>query len=691
MRAIVPSLFVLCAVAADPAPEIPVTTVVLYSSGVGYFEHQGSVDGVAQAQLRFKAAQINDVLKSLVLQDLGGGTIGTVVYPSQDPLDKTLASFQVDLRGNPTLAQILGQLRGAAVQTVWQTEKVTGTIIGVESRTKVLGDKQTVTVAVLNLITAGGLRQLPLDEISGLALSDPKLQTELTRALAVVAQARDQDSKPVDLRFDGQGKRNVRIGYVVETPLWKVSYRLVMPEFGKTEAGLQGWAMVDNQTDSDWTNVKLSLVSGRPLSFVQDLYRPRYLPRPEVEMAEDVAITPQAYGGGMALAKADEREAGKVGASRERRQADKKMAMKTRNGLDAPAAPSLMEADGMVAAAAMPPAPIDIGASVRSRATGEEIGALFQYQVADVTLPRQRSAMLPIITSPVQVERVSIYNEQVHAKHPLGGALLTNTTKGHLLQGPVSVFDGGAYGGDAQLTQLPPGEHRLLSFSLDLPVTVDPQGQRFESQITTGRIVEGVLWTTQARVATREYKFVDSAEQPRTVILEYPRRGGWTLKDTPAPFESTDAVHRFKVAIAAGKDTTFVIHESLIEQETFAIFDLDGDSLLRYAQTSAIPQKVRNALQQAAQLKAQVTEAERTRTAKQAELQAIAQDQNRLRENMRTVSGNQNSQYYQRLLTKLNDQETKVEALQLEVDRLQADAETKRKALAEFLSKLSIE
>ena len=673
MRALVPALLSVCIVAAEPAPEIPITTVVLYSSGVGYFEHRGAVDGMAQTQLRFKTSQINDVLKSLVLQDLGGGTIGTVVYPSQDPLDKTLASFQVDLRGNPTLAQVLGQLRGAVVQVGWQSEKLTGTILGVESRIRVLGDKQTVTISVLNLITPTGMRQLPLDEVTALALVDAKLQAELTSALAVVAQARDQDSKPVDLHFDGQGKRDVRIGYVVETPLWKVSYRLVLPEVGKNQAGLQGWAMVDNQTDSDWKGVKLSLVSGRPLSFIQDLYRPRYLPRPVVEAQDEVALKPQAYGGGMAPASPAMAgmEAGESTVDGRRSRSNAKEA-----GI----------------ALFQRPAPIDLAASVRSRATGEEVGALFQYQVADVTLPRQRSAMLPIVTANVLVERVSIYNQEVHAKHPLGGALLTNSTPNHLLQGPVSVFDGGAYAGDAQLTQLPPGEHRLLSFALDLPVTVDPKAQRDESQIVGGRIVDGVLWATQARVAIQEYNFIDSSDQPRTVVLEYPRRDGWKLKDTPAPFESTDLVHRFKVAVpAGGKATSFTVRETLIEQETFGIIDLDGDTLLSYAQTATIAPKMRAALQQAAQLKAQMAEAERTRTAKQAEIQAIVQDQQRLRENMRTVQGNQTSQYYQRLLAKLNDQETKVEALQVEADRLQAEAETRRTALADFLSKLSVE
>jgi hypothetical protein len=676
MRTIVPALMSVCLMAAEPAPEIPVTTVVLYSSGVGYFEHQGSVEGMAQTQLRFKTGQINDVLKSLVLQDLDGGSIGTVVYPSQDPLDKTLASFQVDLRGNPPLAQVLSQLRGAAVQVGWQSEKIAGTILGVETRTRVLGDKQTVTISVLNLLTASGLRQLPLDEVSALALSDPKLQSELTSALAVVAQARDQDSKPVELHFDGQGKRGVRIGYVVETPLWKVSYRLVMPEVGKDQAGLQGWAMVDNQTDSDWKGIKLSLVSGRPLSFIQDLYRPRYLPRPVVEADDEIALKPQAYGGAMPVMAAGV----PMAVSGERSERAKGRALSAREDV------AMDEGRANFAR------PLDIAASVRSRAQGEEVGALFQYQVSDVTLPRQRSAMLPIVTAAVQVERLSIFNPAVHAKHPLAGALVTNTTANHLLAGPVSVFDGGAYAGDAQLTQLPPGEHRLLSFALDLPVTVDPKVQREESRIVSGRIVDGVLWMNQAQVAIQEYSFSDSSPQPRTVLVEYPRRSGWTLQDTPAPFESTDSVHRFKVAVpAGGKPVSFTVRETHVEQQSMVILDIDDATLLGYAQTAAIAPKVRAALQQAAQLKAQVVEAERTRAAKQAEVQAIVQDQQRLRENMRTVQGNQTSPYYQRLLAKLNDQESKVEALQIEVDRLQTEAEGKRKALSEYLNKLAIE
>ena len=263
------------------AQSVPVTKVMLFSSGVGYFEHAGSVRGNASTELRFKTSQINDILKSLVLQDQDGGRVGAITYPSLDPIDKTLKSFQVDITRNPSLADLLNQLRGARVTLAVQAEHLTGTILGVERRQKAPErGEEPVEVPVLNLLTGASIRSIELPSIASLTLDDPQLQDELTKALTALVQARDQDKKPVTINFVGTGDRHVRIGYVVETPVWKTSYRLLLGD--KSSAFLQGWAMVDNQTESDWNNVSLSLVSGRPVSFTMDLYRPLYATRPVV-------------------------------------------------------------------------------------------------------------------------------------------------------------------------------------------------------------------------------------------------------------------------------------------------------------------------------------------------------------------------------------------------------------------------
>src|SRR5215831_16233304 len=274
--------------------DVPVTKVLLFSSGVGYFEHAGSVHGNSATELRFKTSQINDILKSLVLQDQDGGRVGVITYPSQDPLAKTLKSFQVDITRNPSLADLLNQLRGARVTVAAQAERKNGTILGVESRKKPADRGEVLEVSVLNLLTGATIRSVELSSISGLVLDDPQLQDELMKALGALVQARDQDKKPVTINFTGTGDRRVRIGYVVETPVWKTSYRLLLDD--KSSVGrLQGWAIVENQTEGDWNDVSLSLVSGRPISFVMDLYQPLYATRQTVVPELYAGLKPQVY------------------------------------------------------------------------------------------------------------------------------------------------------------------------------------------------------------------------------------------------------------------------------------------------------------------------------------------------------------------------------------------------------------
>src|SRR4051794_8993573 len=287
--------------------DVPVRHVVLFSSGVGYFEHFGTVNGDGATQLNFKTQQINDILKSLVLQDVDGGKVGVVTYPSQDPIAKTLKSFQVDITANPPLADLLNQLRGARIKAL-STQGVTydGTILGVEKKRRPVEKGEPIEQAMLNVVNDDGIASVPLDDIRTMSLLDHQLQDELTRALAALAQARDQDKKPVTIGFTGQGERRVRIGYVVETPVWKTSYRLLLPGGGAQQnekPKLQGWAIVENQTDNDWNNVQLTLVSGRPISFVMALYQPLYVPRPTVVMELYASLRPQTYEGGQAAEK----------------------------------------------------------------------------------------------------------------------------------------------------------------------------------------------------------------------------------------------------------------------------------------------------------------------------------------------------------------------------------------------------
>ena len=693
---------------ADAQANVPVREVVLFSSGVGYFEHFGQINGNSATVLRFKSEQINDILKSLVLEDLDKGQVSAVTYPSQGPLERTLRSFQLDLTQNPALSDLLNQLRGAkvAVTLALGARQVEGTVLGVEKQQRPSGDKdhpQTIEVDVVNLVSDAGIQPLDLAQISDVRIEDPELRRELAQALAALAQARDKDKKPVEIHFSGQGERRVRIGYVVETPVWKTSYRLILPGASDIPAAeedkklhdvvqaagkgaLQGWAIVENQTDSDWKDVQLSLVSGRPISFIQDLYQPLYIPRPIVQPELYASLRPQTYEGGLDLSRKAEEMATVEAPS------------------PAPAAPSgalqdlgadrpMRRAAGygggrqmqqQLAAAK----PMDATASISSVASAAKVGELFQYTVGNVSIARQQSAMLPIVTDPIDAEKVSIYNQSVLATNPLLGARLKNTTGKYLLQGPVTVISGGAYAGDASLGDVPPGQQRLISYGIDQEVTVHASDNTQENQLLTGRIVKGILQLTYKQTFSQEFTAEDKSETPKTLVIETPKRAGWTLLEPKKPIETTDALYRFEGKLKPHQPSKLAVREEHTQLQEMEILPMDTNAVDIYVRTGEIPQDVRDALSKAAQLKTSLSDTQREIQTVQQKLAEITSEQNRIRENMKAVSPS--SDYYKRLLTELDQQETTIGDFHKQVQDLQKQQERQRKALEDYLASLSI-
>ena len=267
--------------AAEPAAgDLPLKRVVLFSSGVGFFEHSGEIDGDRTIEMRFDTTAINDLLKSMVVQDFGEGHISTVTYGSRSAgqaIEDRFPSIWPATRRWPICC-------GNCVGKAWRSrcrirskESSSGWSV---VRFRDSKDGEMEEIDVLNLKTATGLRSIPLHAIVEFRLLDEKLDKEFQDALAVLATAHTNDKKAVTLNFTGKGRRTVRVGYIQESPVWKTSYRLVLDD--KDTPLLQGWAVVENTTEHDWKNVTVTLVSGRPISFIMDLYEPLYVDRPSV-------------------------------------------------------------------------------------------------------------------------------------------------------------------------------------------------------------------------------------------------------------------------------------------------------------------------------------------------------------------------------------------------------------------------
>ncbi|HET6248461.1 MAG TPA: hypothetical protein VFE47_12235 [Tepidisphaeraceae bacterium] len=727
----------------DPAPataaakaDVPVKQVVLFSSGVGYFEHRGKVSGDATTELRFKTDQINDILKSLLLQDMDGGTVGTVSYPGLAPLAHTLKSFQVDITANPDMADLLNQLRGAKITvTPVGSQKMTGIILGVEKKLQANGDKAVVETVKLNLKVGRLFRSVNLDSIDSMELDDPALQKELDDALGAVAKSRDQDKKPVTLHFNGKGERRIRIGYLVETPIWKTSYRLVLnppeekkaadnkkPEENKAAprpgwpatapaagaggaadaaqpaAKLQGWAIVENQTDNDWNDIQLSLVSGQPLSFIQDLYHSQYIPRPVVQADNYASLRPQTYSGGIYDVKdllgraADLTDAPDFGlnTSGQNQQPQGGGGIGAGGGGGGNSlfggAPSRMANQQQQG---QQQNPIDPTASIISAATAARVGELFKYRVNNVSLARQTSAMIPIVTDDIDAERVSIFNAGVLLEHPLLGARVKNNTGKYLLQGPVTVLDHGSYAGDARLEDLPPGQERLISFGIDQQLQIELVDAKEESNTVTAKIAKGVMTVTSRKASTQGYLADNKSDETRVLVIEQPRMAGFQLVKPEKAEETTADLYRFRRVIPAHKVAKLTVAQEHVQDALVQILPLASADLSAYLKDNAIPQKVRDALAKAVDIKNQIAGQQARLAEMHHQMDEFSADQARIRENLKAVAAE--SDYYKRLMKKIDERETGIEQAQKNIADMQATIHATEKQLADYLAGLNVE
>lgn len=674
----------LGAAEAAGGAELPITAITLYRSGVGSFQREGTVDGDRTVSLRFETDQVNDILKSLVVVDLDGGKVGAVSYASKEPLERRLAGFEVNLSGAPSVANMFKSLRGAKVKLVSADATIEGTILNVEDRMTVIpangGNPGHFNEAYVTVVTANGVKAVAVSRVNSFEFADPALAEELTRALGAIAEQRADRVKSVDLTFTGPaGKtRRVAAAYVHETPVWKTSYRLVMSDADKPM--IQGWAIVENTTDSDWENVRLSLASGRPVSFTMDLYEPLYATRPSVPVPVPVALGGRVYD-------ADVRRSDNLAAKVASRQAapaaaPASAAESASYSLDFDSARSIGGAGGEEMGRAM--------MATAAAAAAEEKGGQFFYTVSTpVSVQRLRSAMLPILSTPVEAKRVSIYNPADGLPNPMRGVSFKNTTDLHLMPGPVSVYDAGAYAGDAQIGHTSPGTPRLLAYAVDLDVNARVE-RRGSDEVLRVAVREGQLRLSVKKVREATYFFDNrDAKRDRTIVVEHAREAGFELKEPSKPAEETENAYRFEVALAADKQSELKVREEFVTYTISAVSSFDEQTLLAYAREGKMSAEVTAAIKKASEMQRDISRDERALAALGEEEREISADQNRVRENMSRID--RASDLYARYMKKFAEQETRVEAIVKERKALQASLEQKNRALSDYLASLNVE
>lgn len=663
---------------------LPIREVTLYRSGVGAFVRGGRVAGRTDVSLRFETEQINDILKSMYVLD-PEGRVEAVSYGSKEPLSRRLASFGVDLSAMPSVAQLMGQLRGARARIKTMGGDVEGTVMGVEDRQTVERSGEGAVLVrepyvVMN--TGTGVRAVAVSQIASFELMDPGLMDELARALDAITEHRTDRTKSVDLSLSGpEGReRSIVVGYVHEMPVWKASYRLVLGDDGDA-ARLMAYAIVENTTDEDWDGVRLSLASGQPVAFTMDLYEPVYVKRPTIAVPVGLAAVPRAYEGVM----------GKTAAQLTRGEVD---SVTMRDAMSAPSRAALggraaQEENG--AGASDDFASYALGDQlVVAGATGGEFGEQFMYVVdAPVRLERRRSAMLPIASAEVEGRRVSIYRGSEGGRHPMRGVEVMNGTGLSLMPGPVAVYDGNVYAGDAQLPNIARNQRQMLAYAVDLDVNAASEVSQRDDVVRL-RIVDGMIEREHKGILERSYTFenMDSARD-RVVIVEQGRTPGWELAEGLEPLDATGAVYRFEVAVRAGAKGELKVKEERTYSHRIAVTTIGLPTVLAHAQSGKVSDAVVDAVRRAAEIQSRVNRENERITELDRAIAEIARDQDRIRSNMRTI--NQQSDLYKQYMAKLTEQEAALDRFGLERESAHTAREKSQRELEAFLRGLNIE
>ncbi|MCL2277424.1 MAG: hypothetical protein FWC21_05940 [Treponema sp.] len=534
-----------------------------------------------------------------------------------------------------------------------------GRIIGIEYRAMATTGFSGSLEPWLLLSTSQGMRAFNLRDINSISFGDPVIENDLNRGLDLIAASRNSFSRQLMVNLPGSGSRDVTISYVIPSPVWKVSYRL---DLGAARPVFQGWAIVDNDSDNDWNNVRLSLVAGRPASFIQNLYPPYYVSRPTLPLAIAGAAEAVVYERSYPTAAYAETES---------------MMMMDMGGISS---------NDMMRAVSPQAAPqASLAAGTTQTAAGSDAGGQFEFTIRNpVSLNRRMSAMLPLVESVIEAKSLLIYSS---GRFPRLGAEITNTSGMKLPAGPVTVYEGGVYAGDALLEFWNENEKRLISFGEDLSITASANdtSTRLVSSVT---VSGGVMSINRNLDYIKTYTFINSGSSSKELIIEHNKTSQTSLI-TPSAAEETQSVYRFNLTLPANGSVNFAVTERRPLTERITLLSQRPETILSYTTNQEIPANVRAAFTRAVELRraveaanAQVSEIESQRT-------RLIADQDRVRRNLEAAgSQTQQGQEYLRRMIELDGE---IDALRPNIERAAADSRAAQQAYETYLNSLNLQ
>jgi len=652
-------------------PPLPVRKVVLYKHGMGYLERRGSVTGDATVSFSFRADQMKDLLTSFYAVDLGGGTITSVRYDTAEPLARRLQEILIKIPESAALSQFLPQLKGARISAKVAGEEFAGRVLGLEPFTESSAGKVVRQGHRLVILTdSGAMRSTDLSGIAELAILDEGLRADVVRLLDLALESRRADAKHLVVTASGTGERELRVGYLVEMPVWKCSYRLILDPNDKEKALLQGWAQAENTSGEDWENVAVSFVAGNPLSFSMDMYTPLFVPRPQVPVPglQNLAVNWGAAPPPETAAPQAFRQRTELGgAKRKMSRMDTSM---SGDAAEETQLAVLLETSGGAAA------------------QGVSVGELFSYEARDpVSIPRGQAALVPIVSKRISGRRVLVYQASFSPR-PVNTWVLANDTELTFEAGAVTFFEGSTSLGEGILGHtLPPGGQEVIPYAVDASVDVTPKISSRQEPYIRGKVVDGVLQLTRVEVLASTWSIANRGKETATLWLHQPINPSYKLAKPEKPLKEVGGNYRFEIVLPPGETKEFAVEERREVGEAVYLANEDETRLRFFAAGPYLGEKTRRFLAEVGELMAQKSAQQRLINEGQEQMRRLAEEEERLRRNIGSVSYNQpkEAELRAKWLTALSAAEDRLTGIRGRVDEAGAKVRALEEKVAEKL------
>ena len=681
----------LCVLTLPAAADtLPLKRVAISTSGLALFEHQGTVAGSTNIQLPVRLDAVDDVLKSLVVMD-GAGQFGGVSLPGRQPLAHSFRDLPFSREDLNSPVRLMNALQGAEIEITGATA-IKGRLMNVVEENITLENGDTITRHRVSVMSPEGIKTALLENLNNVKFTEKLVQDQIDRALQAVYTNRIQDQRELTVALKGTESRTVGMTYVQAAPLWKSAYRLVMPE-GSDKAFLQGWAILENTTGIDWSDVDVTILSGAPVTYRQSLYESYYLGRPELPVKIMDRVLPRVDSGILgSVAETD----GYAKEDMRARRAEAPMQKAMLGNIAM--ADSAVAMESMAYAGAAPAmAPMEMAQATMAVAKDAATQMVFTFP-EPITLPAGNSMMVPFISRELPAERVWLYQPETSQGHPLAAIEMVNNGETGLPPGILTLYEqSGAqkstlHVGDAEMPMVPKSETRFISYALDTKTKINQQTQEDRKlgllTISKGMLHQKVLWQNSTR-----YTIKAPAEEDRTIVIEHPRRPEWDLvkpEGVEGEPEVTDTHYRAKVSVLKGETKTIALILQRDDTETIALNSIQPYELdTRIAvMGKEIKPEIRKSLEKIRELQSAVYSAQNDLAQLEQQRQQIFIDQERLRENLKTVATN--NELGKRYLKELNDQEDTLAKLKRDQDAITQRLNTAQRVLSEYVGELEL-